>query len=119
MEARRRWRSRLKWCVSVRVTLPADALIEIAEDTVEGRIEDDDTERAHKRSLGVVLVGVDAGDGPGGRDRRPVRAATDRAQGARALRLDHTPTERLGPTGHLRSHAGAGPGRLNGCGLGN
>ena len=40
------------------VTRPADTLIEIAQDIVEGRIEDDNTEQARKRSLGMVLAGV-------------------------------------------------------------
>ena len=43
---------------TVTVTLPADTSIELAKDTVEGRIEDDDTEQARKRSLGMVLAGV-------------------------------------------------------------
>ena len=32
--------------------------IELAKPTAEGRIEDDDTEPARKRSLGMVLAGV-------------------------------------------------------------
>lgn len=44
--------------ITVRVTLPADAMIEVAEDTAEGRIKDDDTERARKRSLGMMLAGM-------------------------------------------------------------
>ena len=38
--------------------LPADPLIEGTEATAEGRIKDDDTERARRRSLGMVLAGV-------------------------------------------------------------
>lgn len=40
------------------VTLPDDPLLEIVEATVVGRIEDDDTEWARQRSLGMVLAGV-------------------------------------------------------------
>lgn len=40
------------------VTLPADAGIEIAKGTAEGRIEDDDTNRASERSLRVMVAGV-------------------------------------------------------------
>ena len=40
------------------MTLPAALSIELAKDTVEGRIEDDDTEQARKQSLGMVLAGV-------------------------------------------------------------
>ena len=43
---------------TVTVTLPADPLFERAEATAEGRIEDDDTEQARKRSVGMVLAGV-------------------------------------------------------------
>lgn len=44
--------------IAVRVTLPADAIIEVAEDMAEGWIKDDDTERARKRSLGIMLAGM-------------------------------------------------------------
>ena len=40
------------------VTLLADPSIGIVRATVEGRIEDNDTEHARKRSLGMVLAGV-------------------------------------------------------------
>ena len=43
---------------TVTVTLPADTSIDLAKDTVERRIEDDDTEQVRKRSLGMVLAGV-------------------------------------------------------------
>ena len=44
---------------TVTVTLPTeDAAIEFAKDAAEGRIEDDDTARARKGSLGRVLAGV-------------------------------------------------------------
>ena len=40
------------------VTLPEDPVMEVAEAMAEGRIEDDDTERARQRNLGMVLAGV-------------------------------------------------------------
>lgn len=40
------------------MTVPEDALIETAAAMAEGWIEDDDTERARQRSLGIVLAGV-------------------------------------------------------------
>ena len=43
---------------TVTVTLPAETSIELAQGTAAGRIEDDDTERARQRSLGMVLAGV-------------------------------------------------------------
>ncbi len=43
---------------TVTVTLPGDPIIEATDVTAEGRIEDDDTEQARKRSLGMVLAGV-------------------------------------------------------------
>ena len=43
---------------TVTVTLPADPLFERADATAVGRIEDDDTEQARKRSVGMVLAGV-------------------------------------------------------------
>ncbi len=43
---------------TVTVTLPGDPVIEATDVTAEGRIEDDDAERARKRSLGMVLAGV-------------------------------------------------------------
>lgn len=42
----------------VTATLPANPLIEGTEATAAGRIEDEDTEQAHKWNLGVVLAGV-------------------------------------------------------------
>ena len=43
---------------TVTVTQPTETWIELTQATVEGRIEDDDTEQARKRSLGIVLAGV-------------------------------------------------------------
>ena len=40
------------------VTLPAGAFAEMAAATATGTIEDDDTKRARRRSLGMVLAGV-------------------------------------------------------------
>ena len=66
---------------TVTVTLPADTSIELAKGTAEGRIEDDDTEQARRRSLGMVLAGVgrtlatDAVDVIGDRFVRPPTAA--------------------------------------------
>ena len=81
---------------TVRVTLPADSTIELAQDTVEGRIEDDDTERARKRSVGMVLAGVgrtlatDAVDVIGDRFVRPPGAA-QATVGGQALALERGP----------------------------
>lgn len=66
---------------TVTVTLPGDPVIQATDVTAEGRIEDDDTEQARKRSLGTVLAGVDAGDGCGGRDRRAVHPAAAKQLG--------------------------------------
>ena len=43
---------------TVTVTLPAETSVELAQGTAVGRIEDDDTEQARQRSLGMVLAGV-------------------------------------------------------------
>ena len=88
------------WATSQTVTvrLPADPLIEGTEATVEGRIEDD-TERAHQRSLGMVLAGVgrtlapDAVDVIGDRfQRQPTRNQV--TVGGQALTLDRDPQTR-------------------------
>ncbi len=81
---------------TVRVTLPADTAIELAKPTAEGRIEDDDTEQARKRSLGMVLAGVgrtlatDAVDVIGDRFVRPPTAA-QATVGGQALDLERAP----------------------------
>ncbi len=81
---------------TVRVTLPADTAIELAKPTAEGRIEDDDTEQARKRSLGMVLAGVgrtlatDAVDVIGDRFVRPPTAA-QATVGGQAVDLNRAP----------------------------
>ncbi len=87
-------------------TLPADPLFESADATATGRIEDDDTERARRRSLGMVLAGVgrtlatDAVDVIGDRFVRP---PTNRqvTVGGQALSLHRAPQ-----TGRWRQAAG-------------
>ena len=81
---------------TVTVTLPAETSIELVQDTVEGRIEDDDTEQARKRSLGMVLAGVgrtlatDAVDVIGDRfERQPTVAQA--TVGGQAVDLERTP----------------------------
>ena len=81
---------------TVRVTLPADTLIELTKGTAEGRIEDDDTEQARKRSLGMVLAEVgrtlatDAVEVIGDRFVRQPSAA-QATMGGQALDLDRDP----------------------------
>ena len=93
------------------VTLPAGTSIELAQDTVEGRIEDDDTEQARKRSLGMVLAGVgrtlatDAVDVIGDRFVQPPTAA-QAAVGGQALDLERAPQRGRG----IWRGAGAGGG---------
>ncbi len=79
--------------IALTVTLPTEgASIEFAKPTAEGRVEDDDTEQARKRSLEMVLAGVgrtlatDAVDVIG--DRFVRRQAT---VGGQALNLDRAP----------------------------
>ena len=99
--------------------------------TVEGRIEDDDTERARRRSGGVGGSGVWGGAGTGGgsglavgKRGRAVRAgarggvAHVDAASARAVRPDNA-GERLGHTGRLRGPTGAGLGRPGGRSFGS
>ena len=77
-------------------TLPADPVVETAAVTAEGRIEDDDTARARRRSVGLVLAGVgwtlatDAVDVLGERfiRRRPSQQVT---VGGQALNLCEDP----------------------------
>ncbi len=81
---------------TVRVTLPADTAIDLAKPTAKGRIEDDDTEQARKRSLGMVLAGVgrtlatDAVDVIGDRFVRPPTAA-QATVGGQAVDLNRAP----------------------------
>ncbi len=91
---------------TVTATLPADPLFESAEATATGRIEDDDTEQARKRSLGMVLAGVgrtlatDAVDVIG--DRFVRSPGTPQATvGGQALNLHRAPQ-----TGRWRQAAG-------------
>ncbi len=91
---------------TVTVTLPDDPLFESAEATATGRIEDDDTEQARQRSLGMVLAGVgrtlatDAVDVIGDRFGRP--PGTPQATvGGQALSLHRAPQ-----TGRWRQAAG-------------
>ena len=81
------------------VTLPADTAINLAKETAEGRVEDDDTERARKRSLGMVLAGVgrtlatDAVDMIGDCfERQP--SAAQATVGGQASDLERTPQRR-------------------------
>ena len=81
---------------TVTVTLPAETSIELAQGTAEGRIEDDDTEQARQRSLGMVLAGVgrtlatDAVDVIGDRFVRPPSAA-QATVGGQAVDLERGP----------------------------
>ena len=81
---------------TVTVTLPAETSIELAQGTAVGRIEDDDTEQARQRSLGMVLAGVgrtlatDAVDVIGDRFVRPPSAA-QATVGGQALDLNRGP----------------------------
>ena len=81
---------------TVTVTLPADTSIELAKGTAAGRIEDDDTEQARRRSLGMVLAGVgrtlatDAVDVIGDRFVRPPTAA-QATVGGQAVDLERGP----------------------------
>ena len=81
---------------TVTVTLPAETSIELAQGTAAGRIEDDDTERARQRSLGMVLAGVgrtlatDAVDVIGDRFVRPPSAA-QATVGGQAVDLNRGP----------------------------
>ncbi len=81
---------------TVTVTLPADTSIELTKGTAEGRIEDDDTEQARRRSLGMVLAGVgrtlatDAVDVIGDRFVRPPTAA-QATVGGQAVDLERGP----------------------------
>ncbi len=81
---------------TVTVTLPAETSIELAQGTAAGRIEDDDTERARQRSLGMVLAGVgrtlatDAVDVIGDRFVRPPSAA-QATVGGQAVDLERGP----------------------------
>lgn len=52
------WWVELTETFTVTITVPADTLIESAKAAAEGRIEDDGTAWARKRSLDVVLAGV-------------------------------------------------------------
>ncbi len=102
---------------TVTVTLPAETSIELAQDTVEGRIEDDDTEQARKRSLGMVLAGVgrtlatDAVDVIGDRFVRQPSAALATV-GGQALDLERTPQR-----GRWRHAAGVAYGVARALGL--
>ena len=101
----------------VTVTLPADPLFERADATAEGRIEDDDTEQARKRSVGMVLAGVgrtlatDAVDVIGARFVRqpPTPQAT---VGGQALNL-----HRDGDTARWRQAAGVAYGVARALGV--
>ncbi len=81
---------------TVTVTLPAETSIELAQGTAVGRIEDDDTEQARQRSLGMVLAGVgrtlatDAVDVIGDRFVRPPSAA-QATVGGQAVDLERGP----------------------------
>ena len=81
---------------TVTVTLPAATSIELAQGTAAGRIEDDDTEQARRRSLGMVLAGVgrtlatDAVDVIGDRFVRPPTAA-QATVGGQAVDLNRAP----------------------------
>ncbi len=81
---------------TVTVTLPAETSIELAQGTAAGRIEDDDTEQARQRSLGMVLAGVgrtlatDAVDVIGDRFVRPPSAA-QATVGGQAVDLERGP----------------------------
>ena len=81
---------------TVTVTLPAETSIELAQGTAAGRIEDDDTEQARQRSLGMVLAGVgrtlatDAVDVIGDRFVRPPTAA-QATVGGQAVDLNRGP----------------------------
>ncbi len=81
---------------TVTVTLPAETSIELAQGTAAGRIEDDDTEPARRRSLGMVLAGVgrtlatDAVDVIGDRFVRPPTAA-QATVGGQAVELERSP----------------------------
>ena len=81
---------------TVTVTLPAETSIELAQGTAAGRIEDDDTEQARQRSLGMVLAGVgrtlatDAVDVIGDRFARPPTAA-QATVGGQAVDLERGP----------------------------
>ena len=95
---------------TVTVTLPAETWIELAKATVEGRIKDDDTERARKRSVRMVLAGAgrtlatDAVDVIGDRfERQPT--AVQATVGGQAFDLERTPQR-----GRWR-HAAGGRGR--------
>ncbi len=81
---------------TVTLTLPAETSVELAKGTAAGRIEDDDTEQARRRSLGMVLAGVgrtlatDAVDVIGDRFVRHPSAA-QATVGGQALDLDRGP----------------------------
>ncbi len=102
---------------TVTVTLPAETSIELAQDMVEGRIEDDDTEQARKRSLGMVLAGMgrtlatDAVDVIGDRFVRQPSAA-QATVGGQALELERTPQR-----GRWRHAAGVAYGVARALGL--
>ena len=99
------------------VTVPADPLFERADATATGTIEDDDTERARKRSVGMVLAGVgrtlatDAVDVIGDRfEQQP--PTTQATVGGQALSL-----RRDGDTARWRQAAGVAYGLARALGV--